>query len=370
MDWSGMSSSDGIANSGGTWGSVVTTATPSTAASTPTAQQPRTGLDLGGIFARSFNRSLDTIFVRAQPQTFADLDTPGHSLGQAVPQAAAFLAAVDQRRELVDQRLATSVSRLMDVAAKLDEEYPLAEVLAPASTGTWDPATFRPRNEAEAQAFAQRMAIDMTEAAARLDIVKNELDGARLDAQASNTGAARAKVQELTQDVSRQMEYLSKLASIVDGASEGSVADVGAEALSGSTLRASADVSTRELAREMQSMGFDSAEIERMLGAGEVSVEEQKAPGGSSRLRQIDQKMGQKFVANFLLNMWDDSAKTRRDDDRAREQRQAIRDARAAKQRTEQQIRRREAVEAQHVEAAAEQQAALRSYLQQRARPA
>jgi hypothetical protein len=354
-----VSSVDGIVNSGGAWSPTSTS---------PRAPGQSHRVDLSKIFARAFHRNLDTIFERARPTVDSDADASGHTLGRALPEAATFLAAIDQRRNIVGQRLATSVTRLGEVAAKLDAEYPLADVLQPASTGTWDPATFQPRSEGEARAFAQRMAIDMTEAAARLDVVKNELDAARLDAQATPNAASQAKVKELTQSASRQMQYLAKLSSIVDNASEGSVADMGADALSGETLRSTtSDVSTRELAHEMRAMGFDQREVERMLGAGEVSVEEQRTPGGSERLRRIDAKMGQKMCVEFLLHMWDESARARREDDRAREKRQQTRDD-FAKHREDEAKQHERELDAKRAAEIEQQQAALRSYLQHRAR--
>src|SRR5690606_37363603 len=122
------------------------------------------------------------------------------------------------------------------ISASLKRDFPLAAQLQSASTGTWDPATFVPQTREQAAAFAQRLVIDATEAAARLEILKTQLDAARFElARDGSNVDLQQLVASLEASYDRQKGYVDKLASIVDQQSGGQMTDAGVDALAGNT---------------------------------------------------------------------------------------------------------------------------------------
>ncbi|MCW2972794.1 MAG: hypothetical protein JWN72_1067 [Thermoleophilia bacterium] len=285
-------------------------------------------------------------------------------------------AAVSAERDVYQVRVAQSEARLQNISTKLRAEYPEAAALASASTGTWDPAAYRPKTKADVTAFAQRMVIDATEGAARLDIVKNELDAARLEAKSAPSTAATALVTKLEADFKRQQDYVKKLATIVDSASNGLVSDAGKDALAGTSLRTDADVSTSELAAEMRKNGFSDADIAKVVGQGELAIEEEQTEGGSQRLRQVvDQS-----ITSLMLKFDRERSEVRRaaeekraeqkrldDKFEARHDERAYFNERADNQAAEQNSSQRALDEQAAAQHAGERQAALNAYLQGRA---
>ncbi|MCW2960465.1 MAG: hypothetical protein JWM90_852, partial [Thermoleophilia bacterium] len=189
-------------------------------------------------------------------------------------------------RDVFGVRVRQSEARLTNMSQSLKADYPKAAQLASASTGTWDPTTFVPRTPQEAEAFAQRMVIDSTEAAARLEIVATQLDEARFEASLGSDPAATARVAKLEQELQRQEQYFGKLAAIVDRAS-GLFTEAGDAALSGTSLRGAGDLTANEYADRLRAAGVDEASIIRAVGAAEVGIEQVETPGGSPRLKQL-----------------------------------------------------------------------------------
>ncbi|MCW2949356.1 MAG: hypothetical protein JWN41_369 [Thermoleophilia bacterium] len=206
-------------------------------------------------------------------------------------------ATTGAERELSSVRLAQSEARLQIISKKLRAEYPAAATIDSASIR--DPKTFQPRTRAEVKAFAQRMVIDAAEGAARLEIVKNQLDIARADARVQPSPETAAKVAELAATFKRQKVYVQQLAAIVDDTSQGGVTDAGVDAMAGHTARSSTDLSARELAGELRANGATEDEIAQVVGAQELSVEEAVTPGGSTRLRQLADTMLTTLLLKF-----------------------------------------------------------------------
>lgn len=204
-----------------------------------------------------------------------------------------------EQRELLTLRIRQSEARLANISRSLGQEYPKAAALASASTGTWDPARFVPKSREEAEAFAQRMVIDATEAAARLEIVATQLDAARFEAAATGSPAAAALVVQYEADFRRQQAYVDKLAGIVDTASGGAVSSAGADALAGRSMRDAGDLPAAEFAKRLRSSGMAEDDVRRVIGAAELAVEEERTPGGSRRLRSIASEMTAFIVAHF-----------------------------------------------------------------------
>lgn len=364
-----MSSIDGITNLRTQWAATGGSRADGTQGPTTATTMGAGGGSYGRVVERDYRRNLDTIFERGDAGEF---DDPAAALREqaalarlrggtfaataVIPGAgtvdvavtaggATGAAAIAAERELYAAQAEKSASRLANISGKLRAEYPLAASLDSASTGTWDPATFRPSSRQEAKAFAQRMAIDTAEAAARLDVLKAQVDGARLDLQATGSPEARAQLDELTGALERQLDYVAKLAGIVDDASHGSFTAAGEDALDGRTLRVADDVATRELVVEMRAQGFDDADIALMLGAGEIAIEEERTPGGSTRLREATDDMSHHFAERLLtrsLEQRDEELRRierKEVEQRATERRDAKRrDAQRADQRREQQL--------------------------------
>lgn len=360
-----MSSIDGITNPRTSWGATGrprTEGTHDTTAATPTGAGTRS---YGNVVESNFRRNLDTIFERGDAGEF---DDPAAALREqaalarlrggtfaatAVIPGAGELGvtvttsgatgddAIAAERELYAAQAEKSASRLANISGKLRAEYPLAASLASASTGTWDPATFRPKSREQAKAFAQRMAIDTAEAAARLDVLKAQLDGARLDAQSGASPEAQAQVEQLGAALDRQFDYVAKLAGIVDRASSGSLGDAGDDALRGGTLRMPDDVALRDLVTDMRAQGFDDADIAIVIGAGEVAIEEDQSPGGSQRLRQTTADMSDYFAERLMSRTMEQRAEEQKHAQRKDEQRIAADRRRDAKRRDAQRVEQR-----------------------------
>lgn len=215
-----------------------------------------------------------------------------------VSRAAATSGQAEQR-EIYALRVRQSEARLKNISSSLAKDFPKAAGLASASTGTWDPATFVPRTTDEVESFAQRMVIDATESAARLEIVKTQLDAARFEL-ANGGGPEVAKlVADLEAGYARQKSYVNKLSTIVNTQSGGQIQAAGSEALNGRTLRDAGDIPIHELAAELRASGMDEAQVKRVIGATELGVEQEKTPGGSPRLKQIAVDMTATLMANF-----------------------------------------------------------------------
>ncbi|MCW2923150.1 MAG: hypothetical protein JWM98_554, partial [Thermoleophilia bacterium] len=193
---------------------------------------------------------------------------------------------VAEQRELYGVRVRQSEARLANISASLRADYPAAARLASASTG-WDPETFVPKTKEEAEAFAQRMVIDATESAARLEIVKTQLDSATFEAQTTGSPAATAQAAKLQADFDRQKTYVDKLARIVDTAAGGAVTDKGADAMRGRTMRNDGDIPIAEMVTALRDAGMTEGQIARTVGASELGVEQERTPGGSETLKTV-----------------------------------------------------------------------------------
>ncbi|MBC7461171.1 MAG: hypothetical protein H7287_07400 [Thermoleophilia bacterium] len=360
---------------------------------------------LNSLFTNTFQSNLQTVFTRGAAGEFDDAKltlaeqaamtklelarrTPAPTTGSvganAAPSAGVVgggptgesAATVAAERDVFQARVAQSEARLQNISTKLRSEYPEAAALASASTGTWDPATYRPKTKAGVTAFAQRMVIGATEGAARLDIVKNELDAARLEAKASPSTAGTGLVTKLEADFKRQQDYVRKLAKIVDGASEGLVTDAGKQALAGTSLRTEGDVSATELAKEMRKNGFSEADIATVVGQGELAVEEDTTDGGSQRLRQVvDQS-----ITTLMLKFEREQSGVRREAEEKRAEQKRLDgefqakhdeqhyfDQQADNQASELRANQHALDEHAASQHAGERQAALNAYLQSRA---
>ncbi|MCW2927669.1 MAG: hypothetical protein JWM86_1637 [Thermoleophilia bacterium] len=238
-----------------------------------------------------------------------------------------------EQREIYALRVRQSEARLKNISSSLAQDFPKAAGLASASTGTWDPGTFVPKSRDEVESFAQRMVIDATESAARLEIVKTQLDAARFELAHGGGADVQRLVTDLEAGYARQKAYVDKLATIVNTQSGGKVADAGADALNGVTLRDAGDIPVHELAAELRASGMDDEQVKRVIGATELGVEQEKTPGGSPRLKAIAADMTATLMANFnrmreqhreeFRRQENERAETRRQDGRRAERRQA-----------------------------------------------
>ena len=131
------------------------------------------------------------------------------------------------------------------------------------------------------------MVIDATEAAARFEIVATQRDHARFEASVTGAPEATALAAKLDVEYERQKNYVDKLARIVDTASSGAVTDAGAAAMRGTSMRDSGDISAAELADALIASGMDIVSVERVVGATELAVEQEKTAGGTVRLQEI-----------------------------------------------------------------------------------
>jgi hypothetical protein len=247
--------------------------------------------------------------------------------------------AVAEQRELYAVRVRQSEARLANISESLKRDFPLAAGLVSASTGTWDPATFVPQTREQAEAFAHRLVIDATEAAARLEIVKTQLDAAKFELAGSGSGNAELTklVADLEAAYARQRDYVDKLAGIVDRQSGGQVTDAGEDALGGQTLRGTGDLPVEEIAAALRADGMSEEDIKRVVGATELAVEQEKTPGGSPRLKAVASEMTRTLLAQFNQMVERNRDETRRQET-ARTEKRRIENVYVERKRSEQRI--------------------------------
>jgi hypothetical protein len=247
--------------------------------------------------------------------------------------------AIAEQRELYAVRVRQSEARLANISGSLKRDFPLAAGLAPASTGTWDPATFVPQTREQAEAFAHRLVIDATEAAARLEIVKTQLDAAKFELAGSATDKSELTrlVANLEAAYARQRDYVDKLAGIVDRQSGGQVTDAGEDALGGQTLRGIGDLPVEEIAAALRADGMSEEDIKRVVGATELAVEQEKTPGGSPRLKAVASEMTRTLLAQFNQMVERNRDETRRQE-AARTEKRRIENVYVERKRSEQRI--------------------------------
>lgn len=242
--------------------------------------------------------------------------------------------AIAEQRELYSVRVRQSEARLTKISASLKEDFPLASQLVSASTGTWDPETFIPRTRDEAAAFAQRLVIDVAEAAARLEIVKTQLDAAKFELSQRSDPKLQALVGNLEAAYERQKAYVDKLARVADRHSSGQMTAAGQDARAGNTLRGSGDLPVDEIVAALRAEGATEEEITRAVGALEVTVEQERMPEGSTRLKAMASEMTKTLIADFnrRVNEMRDERERR---DAARQEEQRLEDKRADRKRSE-----------------------------------
>ena len=268
--------------------------------------------------------------------------------------------AVAEQRELYAVRVRQSEARLANISVSLKEDFPLAEQLVSASTGTWDPATFVPQTREQAAAFAQRLVIDATEAAARLEIVKTQLDAARFELAQGGGADVQQLVADLEAAYERQKSYVDKLATIVDRQSGGMMTDAGVDAMSGNTMRNADDLPVEEIVDAMRSEGRSEEEIKRVVGAMEAAVEQDKVPEGSPRLKAMASEMTRTLLAQFNQRVQEMQEETRKQAEQRAEQRR-IDDKRAERKRVERRQQEEAIDESRSEQAMAEQAQAQRA---------
>ena len=352
----GTGTGTGAVTGGGPAPDPTSPATSSPTAGTPPASDAPSGAD---VLADAPTTTDDASSTSADAHR--STDEPVAADASAAAHTGERIAA---ERDILSIRVQQSKNRLANISSSLERDFPKAAALTSASSGTWDPATFVPRTREEVEAFAQRMVIDATEAAARLEIVKNELDAARFDAQhggGDDASAAHERVANLEIVFARQQAYVDKLATIVDRQSGGQMASVGAAARAGVTLRGAGDISTEELAQAYREAGMDEAQIDRIIGAGELGIEQERTPGGSTRLKQIADSVTESLLVEFnrMTRRHEQRMDTIRED--ARKDRQQLLETAAEKRveakREERKHRLEQEFQAWIQQVAAEQQA-------------
>ncbi len=346
---------------------------------------------LGSTFSSTFNRTLSTVYERGTAGDFEDrtlaleeqaalqrllaaqkaanssgtVSGGGPVVGaNAAPDVSVGASSSDtilaEQREVYAVRIRQSEARLTKVSASLEQEYPKAAQLVSASTGTWDPATFVPKSEEQAEAFAQRLVIDVTEAAARLEILKNQLDSARLELANGGGADVQAQVAALEAAYDRQTAYVDKLARIVDRQSSGMMSDAGTDAMSGNTMRGDGDIPVDEIVVALRAEGYTDEQIARVVGATEVGVEEEKTPGGSTRLQTMSTELTKTFLARFN-EMKQRHEQERKQAEEKRQEQQRIDDKRIARKRADEKAADKSVERRRNCERANEQASAQRA---------
>ena len=250
----------------------------------------------------------------------AAITTPGGADGaNAAPAANVFDASSGLiRDEATVQRLLVeqAEARFQNVDAALRHDFPLAELLPSAETG-WDPAAFVPTTPADAEAFAQRVVVDATRAASRLEVLVATRDAAAIVARTTGDAGAAAKVTELGKLIDGQLAYVDKLAALVDSSSRGAVTEAGAATLKAARQGNAEAADVAKVGAAAKGTGASDQVVERLVGAAAIARERVSGrEGADRRLRKITAE-----VATFTFEHRDDLAGARRREARAIEER-------------------------------------------------
>ena len=215
------------------------------------------------------------------------------SAGGAVSADARRLAILEQQQ---------AQTRLERVRATLHARFTHGATMASALDGGLDIASFRPASKAQAAAFAERLAIDLTEGAAQLEVTASQLQLARIDA--ASDPSRRPAVAELEQRFAREQSLLVRIAAEVDQRSGGSVQQ---------SIRAgSAPLSA--LASEARRAGMDEQTV-RELGTLDSMAREEAATGNSQSVNALQSRL------NSTIMNWFMQREAQRDEMRREEQR-------------------------------------------------
>ncbi len=256
-------------------------------------------VELGGYMQRYASGEFDDPEIAAQlaasqqslaaSETVHDvaIATPGVPTGaNAAPVATTVFDASTGliRDEATVQRLlvAQAEARFTNIDAALRTDFPMAELLPSAETG-WDPATFVPTTPADAEAFAQRVVVDATRAAARLDVLVATRDAASVVARTTGDPTAAAKLAELGRLVDDQVAYVDKLATIVDSSSNGALTDAGARTVRAAFAGGAEAAEVVRVGTAAKRSGASDQVVERLVGAAAIARERVSGRAGADR---------------------------------------------------------------------------------------
>jgi hypothetical protein len=225
----------------------------------------------------------------------------------------------DDSAQLLQLQLAQAQHRLAAVSQSLQGNYPAAAQLPSALTGGFDFENYRPRTKEDAKAFAQRMAIDVTEGSAQLEVTAAQLEIAKHAAQNTPGPQANNAVRQLQAQFDQQQNLVLAMADVVDRISGGAISKVQGSAPDAATV----DMQDAGLAGGATS-ATDAAKLDKL----DAIVNQQTTTGHSADLAFVQHQMSQ-FLTNWILKQndeWDKQQQKQDDDDREKAQDERIQD--------------------------------------------
>lgn len=226
------------------------------------------------------------------------------------PAASLGVELIADERRLLEVYSQQAQQRLGRVSSSLNDRFQAGHSLPPAASGRLDYRNFRPKDKAEAQAFAERLAIDLTVGAAKLEAVATELDLVRHDAQHSPSTANAATVKRLEVEYERQQQYVLDLADVVDGVSGDSISGVQASADNG------------QLGKVISNAVRDGAthhDVAKLRKLHSLVVDE-AATGNSALVNNVQQNVVSMLLQMQLRSEHRKTEQQRRDNERAHEE--------------------------------------------------
>jgi len=217
---------------------------------------------------------------------------------------------VATQHQLMELDVQQAQARQSKVHASLTQRFSSGAQLPSALTGQLDYHTFRPRTRADADAFAQRMAIDVTDGAAALEVTATKLQLAKADAALKPAdAAASAAVAALVTQYDSQQARVLDMVQVVDAQTGGSISkdtppsapDRVMAAVSAAAVASNADPSTI------------ATTIDKLSRMDNIVGQEATVPGGSTHLNRAVEAFAASF-SQYIADEADRAAERQRDE--------------------------------------------------------
>lgn len=256
------------------------------------------------------------------PPARSGSDTGGAHAAPTIADTHGSSVAADARQlAVLEQQQAQT--RLARVRQTLSARFTRGASIASALDGGLDVSTFRPASKEQAAAYAERLAMDMTEGAAQLEVTASQLQLARIDA-ASNP-ARHHDVTVLEQQYAREQAALLTIAAEVDRQSGGSV---------GQTIRVGAAASA-SLVAEARRAGMDEQTVHQLATLDSLARDE-AATGNSQSVNALQSRLNT-TIMNWFFQREADRDTLRREEQR-RQDEQRDRDRAVEQKRMHQEL--------------------------------
>lgn len=202
-----------------------------------------------------------------------------------------------EARELLELQSQQAAARLSKVSASVRSRF--HDWNADPHVARADLRTFTPRTREQAEAFAQRLVVELTEGAAKLEVAATQLELARFEAQRAPNAEATREVAQLEAQHAALERYVIEVAEVVDRQSDDAV----------SRTAPAADAQLGSVVGEAVRNGISGEDLEKLRKAVTIAGEE-AATGNSQVVNDIQHQLSDTMFS-IMRSKW------RRDEERA-----------------------------------------------------